>query len=133
MARQIKILILGGGFGGLYTALELERALGKSPDVEITLVNRDNFFLFTPMLHEVAASDLDLTAIVNPIRKLLTANRKEAQGNPRLTLDLVFSKDLVRFMPRADGARTAPNETSIVTNLRRQPPDASASGKSMGR
>jgi NADH dehydrogenase len=34
-------------------------------------VNRDNFFLFTPMLHEVAASDLDLTNIVNPVRKLL--------------------------------------------------------------
>ena len=39
--------------------------------VEVTLVNRDNFFLFTPMLHEVAASDLDVTTIVNPIRKVL--------------------------------------------------------------
>jgi len=37
---------------------------------EITLVNRENFFLFTPMLHEVAASDLDLTTIVNPARKM---------------------------------------------------------------
>lgn len=66
-----RILILGGGFGGLYTALELEKRLRHRPDVEITLVNRDNFFSFTPMLHEVAASDLDLTHIVNPIRKLL--------------------------------------------------------------
>ena len=39
--------------------------------MEITLINRENFFLFTPMLHEVAASDLDLTTIVNPIRKML--------------------------------------------------------------
>ena len=54
-----------------YTALELEKSLGANSDVEITLVNRDNFFLFTPMLHEVAASDLDPTDIVNPIRKLL--------------------------------------------------------------
>jgi len=66
-----QIVILGGGFGGLYTALELEKSLGANSDVEITLVNRDNFFLFTPMLHEVAASDLDPTDIVNPIRKLL--------------------------------------------------------------
>ena len=66
-----RILILGGGFGGLYTALELERLLKNDPDAEVTLVNRDNFFLFTPMLHEVAASDLDLTNIVNPVRKLL--------------------------------------------------------------
>ena len=71
MAPPTRILILGGGFGGLYTALELEKRLGNRPDVEITLVNRDNFFLFTPMLHEVAASDLDSSNIVNPIRKML--------------------------------------------------------------
>ena len=65
------LLILGGGFGGLYAAIELERTLAYQPDVEITLVNRQNFFFFTPMLHEVAASDLDITHIVNPIRKLL--------------------------------------------------------------
>jgi NADH dehydrogenase len=70
-SRPKQILILGGGFGGLYTALELEETLAHQPDVEVTLVNRENFFLFTPMLHEVAASDLDLTDIVNPVRKLL--------------------------------------------------------------
>ena len=66
-----KILILGGGFGGLYAALELERTLARRSDVEVTLVNRDNFFLFTPMLHEVAASDVDVTHIVSPVRKLV--------------------------------------------------------------
>ena len=66
-----RILILGGGFGGLYTALHLEKKLRRSPNVELTLVNRENFFLFTPMLHEVAAGDLDMTHIVNPVRKLL--------------------------------------------------------------
>lgn len=68
---KTRIVILGGGFGGLYTALELERSIARDPQVEVTLVNQDNFFLFTPMLHEVAASDLDMTHIVNPIRKLL--------------------------------------------------------------
>jgi NADH:ubiquinone reductase (H+-translocating) len=68
---KTRVVILGGGFGGLYTALEMERTLARDPNVEVTLVNHDNFFLFTPMLHEVAASDLDLTHIVNPIRKLL--------------------------------------------------------------
>lgn len=65
-----RILILGGGFGGLYAALRLEKLL--PPDrYRLTVVNRENFTLFTPMLHEVAASDLDITHIVNPIRKLL--------------------------------------------------------------
>ena len=66
-----RILILGGGFAGLYAAMQLEKTLARDPDVEVTLVNRENFFLFTPMLHEVAASDLDLTTIVNPVRKML--------------------------------------------------------------
>src|SRR5215471_6082248 len=66
-----RILVLGGGFGGLHAALHLERIVGWQANVDITLVSRDNFFLFTPMLHEVAASDLDITHIVSPIRTLL--------------------------------------------------------------
>jgi len=69
--KKIRIVILGGGFAGLHAAMHLDNTLARDPDIEITLVNRENFFLFTPMLHEVAASDLDLTNIVNPVRKLL--------------------------------------------------------------
>jgi NADH dehydrogenase len=66
-----RIVILGGGFGGIYAALRLEKALARDPTLDVTLVNRENFFLFTPMLHEVAASDLDMTDIVSPIRTLV--------------------------------------------------------------
>ncbi len=69
------IVILGGGFGGVHAALELERLLRGRTDVEVTLVCRDNFFLFTPMLHEVAAGDIDITHIVSPIRALLKRAR----------------------------------------------------------
>ncbi|HET6175751.1 MAG TPA: NAD(P)/FAD-dependent oxidoreductase [Candidatus Sulfotelmatobacter sp.] len=70
-SQKTRILILGGGFAGLHAAIYLDDTLARSPDVEITLINRDNFFLFTPMLHEVAASDLDLSNIVSPVRQLL--------------------------------------------------------------
>ena len=43
----------------------------RGAPLDITLVSQDNFFLFTPMLHEVAASDLDVTHIVSPLRTLL--------------------------------------------------------------
>jgi len=66
-----RVLILGGGFGGIYAALELEKQLARDPGLEVTLVTRDNYFLFTPMLHEVAASDLEVSTIVSPLRKLL--------------------------------------------------------------
>src|SRR6266446_1607896 len=66
-----RIVILGGGFGGVYAAIHLEKLLARHSAVEICLVSHDNFFLFTPMLHEIAASDLEITNIVNPLRKLL--------------------------------------------------------------
>src|SRR5229473_8676665 len=66
-----RIVILGGGFGGVYAAIHLEKLLTRESAVEICLVSHDNFFLFTPMLHEIAASDLEITNIVNPLRKLL--------------------------------------------------------------
>src|SRR5947209_19536854 len=69
--RKKRIVILGGGFGGVYAAIHLEKLLARIDSVEICLVSRDNYFLFTPMLHEIAASDLEITNIVNPLRKLL--------------------------------------------------------------
>ena len=69
--KALRIVIAGGGFGGLAAARELERLQHDDLPMEITLVNRENYFLFTPMLHEVAASDLELTTIVNPLRRLV--------------------------------------------------------------
>ena len=69
--RKKRIVILGGGFGGVYAAIHLEKLLVRDGAVEVCLVSHDNFFLFTPMLHEIAASDLEITNIVNPLRKLL--------------------------------------------------------------
>lgn len=59
-----RILILGG-FGGMYAALEFERALARGAKLDVILVNHDNFSLFTPMLHEIVASDLNITNIVS--------------------------------------------------------------------
>jgi NADH dehydrogenase, FAD-containing subunit len=47
-SEPTRILILGGGFGGVSVARELEKRLPRSANVRITLVNRENFFLFTP-------------------------------------------------------------------------------------
>lgn len=68
---KTRILILGGGFAGLEAARYFERTVAKRSDVEVTLVSRENFSLFTPMLHEVVASDLEPADICNSLRKLL--------------------------------------------------------------
>jgi len=72
---KTRILILGGGFAGAYTALHLEKRLAGVSDVEIILAAKENFVLFTPMLHEVAASDVEITDVVQPLRKMLHRTR----------------------------------------------------------
>src|SRR5882762_521786 len=111
MSNKTKILILGGGFGGVYTALRLDKTLARRADVEVTLISRDNFLLFTPMLHEVAAGDLYPGDIVNPIRRIIRHSRfveadvqaidlsarrvKCVGGVARLTLEFEFDHLLV--------------------------------------
>jgi NADH:ubiquinone reductase (H+-translocating) len=69
--KKTSIVILGGGFAGLSAAMYLDKTLARSADTEVTLINRENFILFTPMLHEVASGDLYPGDIVNPIRRIL--------------------------------------------------------------
>lgn len=69
--KKTKIVIAGGGFAGLYAAKYLDKHLARRPDIEVTLIARENFILFTPMLHEVAAGDLAPGDIVNPLRRVL--------------------------------------------------------------
>ena len=63
-----KIVIVGGGFGGIYTAQSLEKILGDR--AEITLINKSNYFLFTPLLHEVATGGLSPRSVTEPIREI---------------------------------------------------------------
>ena len=67
--KKQKIVILGAGFGGIYTYLHLRKNLNPS-EAEIVLVNRTNHFLFTPMLHEVATGGLGQNQIVESLREL---------------------------------------------------------------
>src|SRR5438552_919158 len=69
--KKTKIVIAGGGFAGLYAAKYLDKKLARRPDIEVTLISRENFVLFTPMLHEVAAGELSPGDIVNPLRRIL--------------------------------------------------------------
>jgi len=55
----------------LYAALELEKILRRKSDIAVTVLNKENFFLFTPMLAETAASSIGTRHIVSPLRKLL--------------------------------------------------------------
>lgn len=62
-----RIVIIGGGFGGVYTARYLAK-MGKKYDV--LLINRNNYFLFTPLLHEVATGGLSEESVAEPLREV---------------------------------------------------------------
>jgi len=70
---QTRIVILGGGFAGLGVARHLDRLFRGDRSVAITLVNRDNYFLFTPMLPEVAGSGIEAKHVVSPLRAFCRA------------------------------------------------------------
>ena len=66
-----RVLIIGGGFGGLNAA----RVLGRDPRVSVTLVDRRNFHLFQPLLYQVATGAISPGDIAQPLRSIL---RKQA-------------------------------------------------------
>jgi NADH dehydrogenase FAD-containing subunit len=59
---------LGGGFGGIEVLRQLQKAFQDDVSVDITLVSRDNFFLFTPLLPEVSSGMIETRHIVTTIR-----------------------------------------------------------------
>ncbi len=81
-----RILILGGGFAGITTAKRLERRL-RPDEATVTLVSRENFSLFTPMLPEVGSGNLETRHVVTPVRAQLKRTTF-VLGNVR-SIDLV--------------------------------------------
>ncbi len=71
MSEKIKIVIVGNGFGGTYTLKNLYKNLKGRRNVQIDLIGEKNYFLFTPLLHEVATGGINPENIVEPIRKVL--------------------------------------------------------------
>ena len=87
-----KVVIIGGGFGGLYAA----RALRKAP-VDITLIDRRNYHLFQPLLYQVATATLNPSDIAYPIRSVL---RRQANATVLLAeaiaVDVAAKKVILR-------------------------------------
>src|SRR5690606_27110111 len=79
-----RVVIIGGGFGGLYAAKRL-----KNAPVEVTLIDRRNHHLFQPLLYQVATGALSAADIATPLRRLL-----KRQRNARVLLGEVIGFDV---------------------------------------
>lgn len=101
--EKTQIVILGGGFAGVAAAQYLDRKAAKRADVEVTLVSRENFTLFTPMLDEVATAELEPNDISNPLRKLLrrvTVLRAEVDAVDLAAREVTISYGITSFPAR---------------------------------
>jgi NADH:quinone reductase (non-electrogenic) len=74
MTKRARVVVVGGGFGGLYAARQLERTL-PAGSAEIMLVNPENFMLYTPLLPEAASGVIEPRHVVVPLRRVLRRTR----------------------------------------------------------
>ena len=70
MPQIKKILILGGGFGGINVLKSIQNKFKNEPNIRISIVSKDNYFLYTPMLPQVSSGLIHPSDITIPIRKL---------------------------------------------------------------
>ncbi|MEO8622889.1 MAG: FAD-dependent oxidoreductase, partial [bacterium] len=101
-----RVIIIGGGFGGLYAARVLKR-----DDVDLLLIDRTNHHLFQPLLYQVATATLAATDITAPIRWLLRRQR-----NATVLMTEVERVDTERRVVIAEGAREFPYDYLIVAS-----------------
>lgn len=91
--QRKRIMILGGGIGGVYTALHLDRLIGGRPDIEIVLVSRENYLLMTPLLFEAGSGVLEPRHVVVPIRKMGLKHARFVEGDVN---EVDLEKQIVR-------------------------------------
>ena len=125
--QRHRVVIVGGGFGGLLAA----QGLGKAP-CDVTLIDRRNFHLFQPLLYQVATGALSPANIAAPLRSIL-----RRQKNTRVVLGEVVGFDLpakavvlnppgegpqARFLalrhPNAQAWKAALAERGVVVDVR---------------
>jgi NADH:ubiquinone reductase (H+-translocating) len=104
MAGQHRVVIVGGGFGGLNAA----RALRKAP-VSVTVIDRRNFHLFQPLLYQVATAVLSPGDIASPLRLIL-----RRQQNASVLLGEVISVDVAGRQAVLGTGDTVPYDTLIL-------------------
>jgi len=106
----VRIVVLGGGFGGVATARHLERALRGHPGVEVTLVSRENFFVITPLLFEACSGRLELRHCAQPIRAALRRTRFVEATVERVDVE----RQIVRAVAAGGAAYDLPYDHLVV-------------------
>ncbi|MEO8910940.1 MAG: NAD(P)/FAD-dependent oxidoreductase [Gemmatimonadaceae bacterium] len=107
---QRRVVVLGGGVGGLTATRHLDRLLGALPNTEIVLVSRDNFFLLTPLLFEACSGVLDFRHCAQSIRPCL----RRARFVEATVVHVDVERRLVRATPAEGEVREVAYDHLVV-------------------
>jgi NADH dehydrogenase len=107
----MRIIVLGGGFGGVATVRHLERVSRRRTNVEITLVSRENFFVLTPLLFEACSGSLELRHCAQPIRAAL----RRARFIEATVESVDLERALIRAVVPEGSAFDVPYDHLVVT------------------
>jgi len=110
---QTKILILGGGFGGINVLQSIQKKFRNESNVKISLVSQDNYFVYTPMLPEVTSGLIHPNDITIPIRKLC----KQAEFYHATISFIDLEQKLVTIVRTFDGKVHALDYDYLVISL----------------
>src|SRR3954463_6720817 len=109
-SRRPRVVIIGGGFGGLQAALHLARL-----PVDITLIDRRNFHLFEPLVYQVATGALTPGEIASPLRAVFKRDRNVRVVLGEVTgFDLARQRVVVEASAAGNGPQTIPYDCLIV-------------------
>ena len=109
-----QVVVLGGGFGGVFTAKHLRRHAGR--DVDIMLISRHNFFVFQPLLPEIAGGSINPGDGVTPLRRFLPGVAVMVAEVREIDLG---AKTVNVTLGRAGGIRTVPYDQLVIATARR--------------
>ena len=95
--EKVKVVVVGGGFGGLYAALALDKAIGHHRDLELTVVDKNNYFLFPPLLPSVSVGAIETRQVTYPFRRIFETTNIRFRNATVESIDPVSSTITAKF------------------------------------
>lgn len=101
--KPVRVVVVGGGFAGLDAALGLDRTLGWSDKLELTVIDRKNYFLFAPLLPSVSVGAIETRQVTYPFRRIFEASNVRFKKETVEAIDLSRRVVIAKVDVDADG------------------------------
>jgi NADH dehydrogenase len=103
-----KVVILGGGFAGVYSAIYLIKNRKPDDKLDVVLINKENYMVFQPLLTEVISGTIDLSHRISPIRRLCPGAKLYTREIEKIDLEkkIITTSPSIKPIPLFKAARS---------------------------